>query len=211
MSLTMATNHNAGITADISRLSDEDLGKLLDGPGGSEALDEIHRRHAGSALAAARRRLGDTPRAEEVVQEVFLDLWMRPQRYDRARGSLAAFLAVQANSRALDRIRADSSRQRRDEQEARMSRRVSDSTDDVESRLLVGQRVRGALAALPDSERVPISLAFYQARTYREVAEVLGVPEGTVKSRIRAGLRRLRDMLAEVADFVELVGIEPVA
>ena len=162
-------------------------------------LEEIHRRHADSTFVAARRRLGDAHRAEEVVQEVFLDLWMRPERYDSSRGSLGAFLAVQANSRALDRIRSDTARQRRDEQEARMTARLSTTLDDEETRIVISERVRRVLAALPDQERNPISMAFYQGRTYRQVADALGVPEGTVKSRIRSGLRRMKDMLSDVA------------
>lgn len=161
-----------------------------------EDLGAIHRRHVDSTLVAARRRLGDLHRAEEVVQEVFLDLWMRPERFDRSRGSLAAFLAVQANSRALDRIRSDAARQRRDEQEARMTSRLVPGADD-DDRIAAADRVRRVLAGLPEQERVPISMAFYQGRTYRQVAESLGVPEGTIKSRIRCGLRRMRESLAD--------------
>lgn len=160
-------------------------------------LDSIHRRHVDSTLVAARRRLGDLHRAEEVVQEVFLDLWMRPERFDRSRGSLAAFLAVQANSRALDRIRSDAARQRRDEQEARMTSRLAAGADDDDDRRAAADRVRRVLAGLPEQERVPISMAFYQGRTYRQVAESLGVPEGTIKSRIRCGLRRMRESLVD--------------
>ena len=199
----MVRSHEQVENTGVASLRDDSVGGRLAGVGRAEVLDEVLRRHADSTFVAARRRLGDVHRAEEVVQEVFLDLWMRPERYDHSRGSLAAFLAVQANSRALDRIRSDTARQRRDEQEARMTARLTTTVEDEETRIVISERVRRVLADLPEQERHPISMAFYQGRTYRQVADALGVPEGTVKSRIRSGLRRMRDMLGDAA------GLEP--
>jgi RNA polymerase sigma-70 factor (ECF subfamily) len=157
-----------------------------------EALAELYRRHGGAVFGLARRVLGDVARAEEVVQEVFLRLWDQPERFDPERGSLRAFLLAQAHGRAVDLLRADTSRRRREDLEAR---RVAEAGYDVEREvwdLAVAESVRGALTMLPSSEREAIELAYFGGHTYREVSLIVQAPEGTVKSRIRSGLRRLR-------------------
>jgi RNA polymerase sigma-70 factor, ECF subfamily len=162
-----------------------------------EALAEVFRRHAGAVLNLARRVLGDAGRAEEIVQEVFVRLWHEPERFDPERGSLRSYLLAQAHGRAVDLLRSDTARRNREDRDARSA---AENGYDVEREvwdLVVVDRVREAVVALPEDERRAIELAYFGGRTYREVAEELGAPEGTVKSRIRAGLRRMRAALAD--------------
>lgn len=169
-----------------------------------EALAEAYRRHAGAVHGLARRLLGDDARAEEIVQEVFTRLWDRPERYDAERGTLRAFLLAQTHGRAVDLVRADAARRAREEREVR---KVAAPGTDLEGEvwdLHVSEQVREALGQLREDERSPIVLAYFGGYTYRQVAEVLDTPEGTVKSRIRAGLARLRGELLDAG-----IGGEP--
>jgi RNA polymerase sigma-70 factor, ECF subfamily len=160
-----------------------------------DALAEIYRRHAGSVHALARRVLGDSNLAQEVVQEVFLALWRAPDRFDPERGSLRAWLLAQCHGRSVDLVRAESARRAREEREVRMR---AESGYDLEREvwdLSIAERVREALSALRDEERRVIELAYFGGHTYREAARLLGEPEGTVKTRIRSGLRNMRTIL----------------
>lgn len=160
-----------------------------------EALAEAYRRHAGAVFGLARRVLQEAAAAEEVVQEIFLRLWNAPDRFDPERGSLRSFLLTQAHGRAVDVLRSDTSRRRREQQEA------SDTAAggyDVEHEVLdlsLADQVKVAVGALPDTERQAIELAYFGGLTYQQVAAALGAPEGTVKTRIRTGLRRMREEL----------------
>jgi RNA polymerase sigma-70 factor (ECF subfamily) len=160
------------------------------------ALAEAYRRHAGAVFGLARRLLSDRALAEEVVQEVFLRLWDDPRRFDPERGTLRTYLLAQTHGRAIDLLRSDKSRRAREERDAR---RTAEAAYDVEHEvwdLATSSHVRRSIAALPESERVAIELAYFGGLTYREVATRLAEPEGTVKSRIRTGLKRLRSELA---------------
>ena len=162
-----------------------------------DALAEAYRRHAGPAFALSRRLVGDRQLAEEVVQEVFLRLWHRPDRFDPERGTLRAYLLAQTHGRSVDLLRSESSRRRREEREARQT---AESDPDIEREvvdLTVAERVKEVVSALPEDERHAIELAYFGGHTYRQVAVMLDAPEGTVKSRIRSGLRRMRASLVE--------------
>ena len=154
--------------------------------------------------ALAQRVLQDRAGAEEIVQEVFLRLWHAPDRFDAERGTMRAYLLAQAHGRSVDRLRADASRRRREERDA--ARTVSASSDvEVEVMdLTVAGQLKEAVSALPVEERRAIELAYFGGHTYREVAVLLAAPEGTVKSRIRSGLKRLRAGLTDAG--LEMVG-----
>lgn len=163
-----------------------------------EALAEAYRRHAGSVFALAKRVIGDTVLGEEVVQEVFLRLWNDPDKFDPARGTLRSYLLAQTHGRAVDLLRSEGSRRRREETEARQA---AESGYDIEHEvwdLDLAEHVKKAVAGLPEDERRAIQLAYFGGHTYREVATMLDQPEGTVKSRIRAGLKRMRASLGAV-------------
>jgi RNA polymerase sigma-70 factor (ECF subfamily) len=156
----------------------------------------VYRRNAGPVFGLARRVLGDAAVAEEVVQEVFLRLWHEPGRYDPERGSLRTFLLSQVHSRSVDMLRSDTARRQR---EVRDARSTASGQYDVEHEFLdiaVAQGVRDAMGVLQPSERSAIELAYFGGHTYREVASILGEPEGTIKSRIRSGMRRMQSSLA---------------
>lgn len=162
-----------------------------------DALAEAFRRHAGAVHGLARRVLGDDSLAEEVVQEIFLRLWNAPDRFDPDRGSLRSFLLAQSHGRAVDLLRSDVSRRRREEKDARSTAEAGYDIEHEVWDLAVADHVKDAVTGLPVDERKAIELAYFGGHSYREVAEMLGAPEGTVKSRIRSGLRRMRgDLVA---------------
>jgi RNA polymerase sigma-70 factor (ECF subfamily) len=161
-----------------------------------DALGEAYRRHAGAVFGLARRLLREKAAAEEVVQEVFVRLWNAPDRFDPERGSLRSYLLAQAHGRAVDQMRAESSRRRREEREARETAQGGYDLELEVGDIIVAGQIREVLGALPDTERKPIEFAYFRGHTYREVATILGEPEGTVKSRIRSGLKRMHNQLA---------------
>jgi RNA polymerase sigma-70 factor (ECF subfamily) len=163
-----------------------------------EALAEVYRRHAGAVFGLARRLLSDRALAEEVVQEVFLRLWNDPERYDPSRGTLRSYLLAQAHGRAVDILRSEGARRAREEREARATAEAGYDVEHEVWDLATADQVRQAIGRLPAAERRCIALAYFGGHTYREVAAKLAEPEGTVKSRIRAGLKRLRQELLAV-------------
>ena len=164
-----------------------------------DALAEAYRRHGGAVFALARRVLGEPARAEEIVQEVFVRLWNQPERFDPERGSLRSFLLAQAHGRSVDMLRSDTARADREAREARAAATAGYDLEHEVWDLAVADRVRDAVVALPEDERRAIELAYFGGRTYREVATMLDTPEGTIKSRIRSGLKRMRVVLADTA------------
>ena len=166
------------------------------GTSDERALSELYQRHAGAVFNLASRVLCERTHAEEMVQEVFLRLWEHPERFDDLRGSLRAYLLMETHARSVDRIRAENRRRDREERANRGGERPYDL--DLELRdLTVEEKVREAVAELSDGEREAIELAYFGGKTYREVAVLLEQPEGTIKSRIRSGLMRLRRRLLE--------------
>jgi RNA polymerase sigma-70 factor (ECF subfamily) len=160
-----------------------------------DALAEAYRRHAGAVFALARRLLADAALAEEIVQEVFLRIWNSPEKFDPERGSLRSYLLAQCHGRSVDLLRSETARRIREERDAR---RTAEAGYDIEHEVVdlsVAERIKDALTTLPDGERHAIALAYFGGHTYREVAELLDEPEGTVKSRIRSGLKRMRSEL----------------
>jgi RNA polymerase sigma-70 factor (ECF subfamily) len=160
------------------------------------ALAEIYRRHGGAVFGLARRVINNQTEAEDVTQEIFLRLWNQPERFDPARGTLRSFLLTQAHSRAVDVIRSLNSSRRREINDAA---RTANAGYDVHREawdVLLSRGVLKALQELPVEERRAIELAYFEGHTYVQVAQILNEPEGTVKGRIRNGMRRMRGELS---------------
>jgi RNA polymerase sigma-70 factor (ECF subfamily) len=160
------------------------------------ALAEIYRRHGGAVFGLARRVINNQTEAEDVTQEIFLRLWNQPERFDPARGTLRSFLLTQAHSRAVDVIRSLNSSRRREINDAA---RTASAGYDVHREawdVLLSKGVLKALQELPVEERRAIELAYFEGHTYVQVAQILNEPEGTVKGRIRNGMRRMRGELS---------------
>ena len=162
-----------------------------------DALEEAYRRHAGAMFALARRLLADRALAEEVVQEVVLRLWNRPDRFDPERGSLRSYLLAQIHGRAVDLLRSETARRRREEREAREAPEYNDDIEREVMDLTLAEQVKEVMAGLTPDERQAVELAYFGGHTYRQVAVMLDQPEGTVKSRIRSALRRMRTSMTE--------------
>jgi RNA polymerase sigma-70 factor (ECF subfamily) len=156
--------------------------------GDHTALGEVYGRYAGLVNGLALRILRNTAEAEEVVQEVFVQIWRQAVRFEPGRGSVEAWICTIARSRALDRLRRRASRREEPEDVAPGG---ADTPRTVEA-----LAVRKALDSLSEDQRKALELAYYEGLTQSEIAERLGEPLGTVKTRIRTAMMRLRDVLA---------------
>lgn len=161
------------------------------------ALAEVYRRHGGPVLGLAKRLLRDPNLAAEVVQEVMLRLWNNPEKFDGTRGSLRSFLLAHTHGRSIDLIRSESARRIREERDAQLAVKAGLSLEEEVWEMALADHVRQALAELDEEVRKAIELAYFGGHTYREVAELLNTPEGTVKSRIRSGLQSLNGLLTK--------------
>ena len=159
------------------------------------ALARIYDRLGNAVYGLSRQVLKDDGLAQDVTQEIFVRLWNEPQRFDPERGSLRSFLLREAHSRSIERVRSEEARRQRESRSDFRDRPVPLNIEDDVLRSLTSNEVRNALSQLPPGERSAIVLAYYGGHSYREVASVLGAPEGTVKSRIRSGLLKLSSLL----------------
>ena len=184
--------------------------RVGDGPAGADllvrmragdrsAVDELYDRYSRPAFALARRILADAALAEDVLQDVFLSVWRDPGAYDPARGSFSSWLMAMVHHKAVDAVRKEESHRRRQSRaEDDLALSTPTSTRDVEDEAwsrVVSEQVRGALSALPAPQREALTLAYYGGYTQREVAALTSTPLGTVKTRMLAGMRRLREEL----------------
>lgn len=180
----------------LNRHADAELVELVGGRH-QGALAEVYRRHSGPVFGLAKRLLRDPDLAEEIVQEVMLRLWNNPEKFDPTRGSLRSYLLSHTHGRSVDLIRSESARRIREEREAKLAIQAGLSLEEEVWEMALADHVRNALSELDDPERKAIELAYFGGYTYRQVAELLETPEGTVKSRIRSGLQRLNGLLVK--------------
>jgi RNA polymerase sigma-70 factor (ECF subfamily) len=168
--------------------------------GDGSALADLYDRHGRSVYGLAARILGDPAEAEDLTQDVFTLAWKNAARYDPARGAVAAWLLVTTRTRAIDRIRARRSRpQGGSDDDGRKMANIPDGSPSVDVIVATSQdaaRVRVALADLPVDQRDALEQAYFQGLSHSEIAERTGIPLGTIKTRIRSGLQRLREAMA---------------
>lgn len=164
--------------------------------GDQSVLEDLFRQFAGAVKSVAFRVIRDETLAEDVVQDTFIGIWKAPEKYDPSRGSLRTFLLTIAHRRAVDIIRSEEARTRRELRPPDPD--FFDLEDEVLTRRLSGD-VRAALVGLSQEEKEAISLAYFAGLSYVQVARHLDTPEGTIKSRIRSGMRKLASSLEGVA------------
>lgn len=176
---------------------DPDLAGLLVrvARGDHAAFELLYGELAGPVYGVVRQVLRDPAQSEEIAQEVLLEIWRTATRFDPAKGSPAAWALTIAHRRAVDRVRSESASSRREEKAAADHASLDDDVADVVAATLDGQRVRRCLDGLTELQRESIKLAYYGGYSYPQVARLLGVALGTVKTRIRDGLIRMRDCL----------------
>jgi RNA polymerase sigma-70 factor (ECF subfamily) len=159
--------------------------------GDEDALGTLHDRYAQVVYSVALRVLGETTQAEDILQEIFLQLWRNPQTFDSSRGSLGAWLAVIARHRAIDYLR----RRRPETDIEDVIVAVDSNLEQTADRNIAIGKVRAAVERLPVEQRKPLEMAFFQGLTHSEIASKTGEPLGTIKTRIRAALLTLRKVL----------------
>jgi RNA polymerase sigma-70 factor (ECF subfamily) len=169
--------------------------------GDEAAFETLYERVSGVVFGLARAVLRDPHQAEEVAQEVLLEVWRTAPRFDASKGSARAWISTMAHRRAVDRVRSSQASRTRDEAvaAAQGERDYDDVVERVESRLDV-ERVRHCLDGLTPRQRDTVTLAYYGGHSYNHVATLLKLPLGTVKTRMRDGLIRLRDCLGVGSD-----------
>jgi len=176
------------------------LGRVREGDPEGTAFRELFRRNAAVAKSVAMRVTRSDQLAEEAVQEGFLQLWRAPERFDEARATVRRWLLTMVHARAVDLVRREQSQRRRSEEVAAEPGAVVDPADDVVAdiaRPAEAASVRAALASLPDAQRQVIELMYFAGVSPTGVAERLGLPLGTVKSRGLLAMRKLRTALVE--------------
>ncbi|MBO0886444.1 MAG: sigma-70 family RNA polymerase sigma factor [Acidimicrobiales bacterium] len=164
--------------------------------GDDDALAEVFDSLGPAVYGAALRVLGDGVAAQDVVQDVFVELWRHPGRYDAAAAPLRTFLMVMARRRAVDRVRSDVRRSMREQRHHQLSpgeRQVSPGDEVAAAE--AASLVRDAVRMLPDGQRQLVELAYFEGMSYREVGRAVGIPEGTAKSRLRLALAKLEATL----------------
>ena len=159
--------------------------------GDETALSEIYDQFSSFVFGLARRVTANPTIAEDVTQEVFVSLWEKPEAFDPSRGTLRAWLGVLTHRRAVDRVRRETAAQRNESAHAARPAAPPPDLAEAATSMIVAQRVREAVAELPAEQRVAVELAYFGGKTYTEVAEVLGIPEGTAKSRLRLAMKKL--------------------
>ena len=165
-----------------------------------EAFEVLYDRHGGAAYSLAYRIVGDRNAAEDVAQEAFLSIWRSNARYDRARGSVRSWVLSVVRNRAIDALRRGGGRAPKldhDDDGVLESRPAEEGTEDEAIRRETSRELRGALDTLPEDQSQVIQLAYFGGFSHSEIAEMLSMPLGTVKGRMRLGLEKIRVQIAE--------------
>ncbi len=185
-------------STDLRGLADEELMELV-GAGEVRAFEVVFDRHAGPAYSLAYRMCGRRALAEDIVQEAFLSLWRSGTGFDRTRGSVRSWVLSAVHNRAVDALRRVGAKSGRDVSDEGIAERLRapDSTDAQVERRDQARRVRGALDELPADQRQVIELAYFGGLSHTQIAEMLELPPGTVKGRMRLGLSKMRSALGE--------------
>jgi RNA polymerase sigma-70 factor (ECF subfamily) len=189
----------AGNRQEAERLADEELMPLI-GAKDAEAFAVLFDRHGGAAYSLAYRIVGERGAAEDVTQEAFISVWRSGARFDRARGSVRAWLLSIVRNRAIDLLRAGAGRAPRlnfDDEAILEQRPAEEQTEEEALRHETASEIRGVLEELPGEQSKVIELAYFGGFSQSEIAGMLGLPLGTVKGRMRLGLKRIRNELAE--------------
>jgi RNA polymerase sigma-70 factor (ECF subfamily) len=185
---------------DVRALADEDLIPLM-ARGDARAFETIYERHSGAAYSLAYRMVGARSVAEDVTQEAFLNLWRSGAHYDRVRGSVRTWILGIVHHRAIDALRRASvhSRRRSDDELAAERLEAPDRVEEDVARSDEAAIVRNAMDVLPADQLKVIELAYFGGFTHVEIADMLEAPIGTVKGRMRLGLKKMREALAQGA------------
>jgi RNA polymerase sigma-70 factor, ECF subfamily len=186
---------------DLRSLADEDLMTMVHA-GEARAFEVIFDRHSGPAFSLAYRMCGRRAMAEDIVQEAFLSLWRSGARYDSARGSVRSWVLGAVHHRAIDAFRREATRQGQDIRDDGAAERLPsrELTDAEAVRRDEVRTVRAALEDLPPDQRQVIELAYFGGFTHTQIAEMLALPTGTVKGRMRLALSKLRISLGDQAE-----------
>ena len=195
---------------DLRELADEDLMPLVH-DGDPRAFEVVFDRHADAAFSLAYRMCGRRGMAQDVVQEAFLSLWRSGARYDRARGSVRSWILGVVRNRTIDLFRRDTVHAGRDVTAEGVVERIS-STEDIAAdaeRREDARDVRAALRDLPPDQRQVIELAYFGGFSHSQISEMLDVPAGTVKGRMRLGLTKLRVTLSDPLGGAAMTELQP--
>jgi RNA polymerase sigma-70 factor (ECF subfamily) len=183
---------------DLRSLADEDVMQLVR-RGDARAFEVIYERHSGAAFSLAYRMMGTRTGAEDVTQDAFLSMWRSGARYDRARGSVRTWVLGIVHHRAIDALRRATVHDRRRAGDEGIEERfeATERTDVEAARREEAGTVRNALSSLPADQCQVIELAYFGGFTHTEIAAMLDAPVGTIKGRMRLGLRKMRAQLGE--------------
>jgi RNA polymerase sigma-70 factor, ECF subfamily len=183
---------------DLRSLADEDVMQLVR-RGDARAFEVIYERHSAAAFSLAYRMMGTRAGAEDVTQDAFLSLWRSGARYDRARGSVRTWVLGIVHHRAIDALRRATVHDRRRASDEGIEERFEarERTDTEAARREEAGTVRGALSSLPADQSQVIELAYFGGFTHTEIADMLDAPVGTVKGRMRLGLKKMKAQLGE--------------
>jgi RNA polymerase sigma-70 factor (ECF subfamily) len=201
--LSVFRNSRRTKQADIRVLADEELMHLVRA-GEARAFEVIFDRHGGAAFSLAYRMCGRRPMAEDIVQEAFVSLWRSGARYDATRGSVRTWVLSVVRNRAIDAFRREDAKGGRDVGDEGLAERMpaAELTDAEVERRDEARQIRKALIELPPDQRQVIELAYFGGFTHSQIADMLALPSGTVKGRMRLGLTKMRLALGDAPEVV---------